>query len=117
MQVSLHGQRRQGSYTRSGTDLVFSLKGRKGGEDNGINVKPGQWSNLPAGEAYIAPLEGTAEGELVVEKGWHPNLKENMIITFEKGLVCKIQGGGEFNRKLSEISWPRAREKEKGEPL
>ena len=62
--------------TRSGTNLAFSLKTREGREDNGINVKPGQWSNLPAGEAYIAPLEGTAEGDLVVEKGWFPNLKE-----------------------------------------
>ena len=89
--------------TSSGTDLVLSLKGRKGREDNGINVKPGQWSNLPAGEAYIAPLEGTAQGELVVEKEWYPNLKENMVITFEKGLACKVQGGGEINRKLNEI--------------
>jgi aminopeptidase len=89
--------------TISGTDLVFSLKGRTGGEDYGINVKPGQWSNLPAGEAYIAPLEGTAEGNLVVEKGWYPNLKEDMIITFEKGLACKIQGGDEVNRRVSEI--------------
>ena len=89
--------------TRSGTDLHFSLKGRKGREDHGINVKPGQWSNLPAGEAYIAPMEGTAEGNLVVEKGWHPNLKENLTITFEKGLVCKMKGGGEVHRRLSEI--------------
>ena len=66
-------------------------------------MKPGQWSNLPAGEAYIAPLEGTAQGELMVEKEWYPNLKENMVITFEKGLACKVQGGGNTNRKLKEI--------------
>jgi leucyl aminopeptidase (aminopeptidase T) len=89
--------------TSSGTDLTFGLKGRIGGEDYGINVRPGQWSNLPAGEAYIAPREGTAEGTLIVEKGWHPNLKEAMAITFEKGLVCRIEGGGELNQRLSEI--------------
>ena len=87
----------------SGTNLVFSLKGRKGGEDTGIYVKPGKWGNLPAGEAYIAPVEGTAEGALVVEKGWFPNLAEEMTIIFRKGEVQQIQGGGEVNRLLSQI--------------
>ncbi|HSB05022.1 MAG TPA: hypothetical protein VLK23_07470 [Thermodesulfobacteriota bacterium] len=100
--------------TISGTDLAFSLNGRTGGEDYGINAKPGQWSNLPAGEAYIAPLEGTAEGNLVIEKGWHPNLREDMIITFGQGLACKIQGGGKINQGVSEILGlgPRKKRKE-----
>jgi leucyl aminopeptidase (aminopeptidase T) len=89
--------------TGTGTDLTLSLKGRTGGEDYGINVRPGQWSNLPAGEAYIAPLEGTAEGRLAVEKGWHANLKETMAIIFEKGLVSRIEGGGDINQRLSDI--------------
>lgn len=89
--------------TRSGTNLAFSLKTREGREDNGINVKPGQWSNLPAGEAYAAPLEGTAEGDLVVEKGWFPNLKEDMVITFKKGEASRIEGGGQVNTKLRQI--------------
>jgi leucyl aminopeptidase (aminopeptidase T) len=87
----------------SGTNLLFSLKNRRGRADTGINVKPGQWSNLPAGEAYIAPVEGSAEGELVVEKGWFPNLTEEMVITFRKGEVEQIRGGGEVNRMLSQI--------------
>ena len=89
--------------TRSGTNLAFSLKTREGREDNGINVKPGQWSNLPAGEAYTAPLEGTAEGDLVVEKGWFPNLKGDMVITFKKGEVSNIEGGGQVNTNLRQI--------------
>ena len=89
--------------SHSGTNLTFSLKSRKGGEDNGIYVRPGKWGNLPAGEAYIAPLEGTAEGALVVEKGWFPNLAEEMTIIFKKGEVQQIRGGGEVNRILSQI--------------
>jgi aminopeptidase len=89
--------------TRSGTNLAFSLKTREGREDNGINVKPGQWSNLPAGEAYIAPLEGTAEGDLVVEKGWFPNLKEEMVITFKRGEVSRIEGESQVSVKLRQI--------------
>ncbi len=90
-------------FSGSGTNLTFSLKGRKAGEDNGIYVKPGRWGNLPAGEAYIAPVEGTAEGELVVEKGWFPNLRAPMTILFSKGEVREIQGGGEVNRTISQI--------------
>jgi aminopeptidase len=89
--------------TRSGTNLAFSLKTREGREDNGINVNPGQWSNLPAGEAYIAPLEGTAEGDLVVEKGWFPNLKEDMVITFKRGEVSRIEGENQVTPKLRRI--------------
>jgi len=89
--------------SKSGTDLTFILKNRKGREDTGINVRPGQWSNLPAGEAYIAPVEGTADGELVVEKGWFPNLREDMGITFKKGEVQEIRGGGPVNEMISRI--------------
>ncbi len=87
----------------SGTNLMFSLKNRKGGEDSGIYGKPGKWGNLPAGEAYIAPVEGTAEGKLVVEKGWFPNLTEEMTMIFGKGEVQQIGGGGEVNRMLGQI--------------
>jgi leucyl aminopeptidase (aminopeptidase T) len=87
----------------SGTNLTFSLKSRKGGEDTGIYVKPGKWGNLPAGEAYIAPVEGTAEGKLVVEKGWFPNLVEEMTMIFRNGEVQQIGGGGKVNQMLSQI--------------
>jgi leucyl aminopeptidase (aminopeptidase T) len=87
----------------SGTNLTFSLKSRKGGEDTGIYVKPGKWGNLPAGEAYIAPVEETAKGKLVVEKGWFPNLVEEMTMIFRNGEVQQIGGGGKVNQMLSQI--------------
>jgi leucyl aminopeptidase (aminopeptidase T) len=97
----------------SGTNLTFGLKGRKGGEDTGIYVKRGKWGNLPAGEAYIAPVEGTAEGELVVEKGWFPNLGEDMTVIFRKGEVQQIRGGGDVNRMLSQILGLESQKKRK----
>jgi leucyl aminopeptidase (aminopeptidase T) len=99
--------------SETGTNLTFSLKGRKGGEDTGIYVKPGKWGNLPAGEAYIAPVEGTAEGALVVEKGWFPDLVEDMTIIFRKGEVQQIRGGGEVNRMLSQILGLESKKKRK----
>jgi leucyl aminopeptidase (aminopeptidase T) len=89
--------------TPAGTDLSFSLKGRRGREDNGMYVKPGRWGNLPAGEAYIAPVEGTGEGKLVIRKGWHPGLKEDMALHFRQGEVFEIVGGGEVVGQLREI--------------
>jgi len=97
----------------SGTNLVFSLKNRKGGEDTGIYAKPGKWGNLPAGEAYIAPVEGTAEGTLVVEQGWFPNLGEDMTILFRKGEVQGIQGGGKIGRWLDQTLGLDAQRKRK----
>lgn len=79
-----------------GTDVTFSLKGRKGMVDAGIFVEKGAWGNLPSGEAYCAPVEGTAEGNLVVEPNWYPELKENMTLIFKNGYVTDIIGGGKI---------------------
>jgi len=97
----------------SGTNLMFSLKSRKGGEDTGIYVKPGKWGNLPAGEAYIAPVEGTAEGKLVVEKGWFPNLLEEMTMIFRNGEIQQVGGGGEVNQMLNQILGLESQKKRK----
>ena len=86
-----------------GTNLTFSLMGRKGGADTGIYVEPGRWGNLPAGEAYIAPVEGTAEGDLVIPRGWFVGLDEEMALSFKAGEVESIRGGGKVRDKLKRI--------------
>ncbi len=54
--------------TRSGTDLTLGIRGRDGkGHSSGIFDSPGSWGNLPEGEAFIAPVEGTANGVYVVD--------------------------------------------------
>lgn len=91
--------------TPAGTELRFSLAGRRGESDDGLYQARGAWGNLPAGESFIAPLEGTAEGQLVVQVGWAAGLTENMILHFEQGLVTAVHGGGpigdELRRQLS----------------
>lgn len=85
-----------------GTDITFSVKGRPGHCDDGLYTKPGAWGNLPAGEAYTAPLEGIGRGRLVVRKGWFPGLTESdMILTFEDGEVVDVSDGGEEGKKLA----------------
>jgi leucyl aminopeptidase (aminopeptidase T) len=51
----------------NGSDLRLGLEGRSGIPDAGDLTAPGAFGNLPCGEGFIAPLEGSAEGKLVVD--------------------------------------------------
>ncbi|MBS1679253.1 MAG: aminopeptidase [Actinobacteria bacterium] len=51
----------------NGSDLRFSIEGREGIVDAGELSGKGAFGNLPCGEGFIAPVEGTAEGTLVVD--------------------------------------------------
>ena len=51
----------------AGTNLRASLKGRKGRCLSGIADKPGMFSAPPIIESGTSPLEGTAEGTLVID--------------------------------------------------
>lgn len=52
---------------KEGYVLVMTLEGRKGVASTGIYKNPGEAGNLPSGEAYIAPVEGTAHGDMLVD--------------------------------------------------
>ncbi|WP_455368823.1 aminopeptidase [[Eubacterium] cellulosolvens] len=92
--------------TKTGTDFFFSIKGRKGLSDTGILNSRGDWGNLPAGESYIAPEESTANGIIIIEAGWFPNLKRNMKLVFESGNLIKIVGGGDVRKTLMKLIQP-----------
>ena len=89
--------------TPEGTDLQFGLAGRYGESDHGLYTTNGSWGNLPAGEASIAPVEGTAQGKLVVPSGWYPGLEEDMTLYFRDGLVYKLEGGGKIGAEFLEL--------------
>jgi leucyl aminopeptidase (aminopeptidase T) len=89
--------------TSLGTDLKFSIEGRLGGSDHGLFHKPGDWGNLPAGEAYIAPVEGTAQGKLVVPAGWYLDLKSDMTLVFEDGYVTSLSSGGKVGEHFCSL--------------
>ncbi len=52
---------------RNGSDLRLGIDGRSGIPDAGDLRQPGAFGNLPCGEGFIAPVEGTSEGRLVVD--------------------------------------------------
>ena len=89
--------------TSIGTDLTFSIKNRPGGSEHGLFHHKGQWGNLPAGEGFIAPVEGTANGRLVVPSGWYIGLKEDMVLEFSNGYVSSLKGGGEVGNQFRDL--------------
>jgi len=90
----------------AGTDITFSIEGRPGQMDTGMYTQPGSWGNLPAGEAYCVPLEGTAEGVIHVTPGWFADLTEPMTLVFAKGELVELRGGGAVGDELREILRP-----------
>jgi leucyl aminopeptidase (aminopeptidase T) len=51
----------------NGSELRLGLEGRAAIPDDGELSAPGAFGNLPCGEGFIAPLEGTSSGRLVVD--------------------------------------------------
>ncbi len=87
--------------TPNGTRLHFSVAGRKPGLDTGMLTRAGSFGNLPAGEAYIAPVEGTAEGNLVLE--WAPSgeLASPVTLTVRGGQVQDVLGKDPYALQLA----------------
>jgi leucyl aminopeptidase (aminopeptidase T) len=99
---------------RSGTDLTFSIEGRVAhGRKGGLYREPGQWGNLPCGEAFVAPIEGSARGVYVVDAS-HAGigrLTQPIRIWVEDGRATRIEGGTEAARLrglLESVGQPEA---------
>jgi len=75
-----------------GTDITFSVKGRKWENDNGNISKKHMHGNLPAGECYTCPVESTFTGKIVFSLIDDKIGRGEMI--FEKGKLVKYKGRG-----------------------
>ncbi|MFC6975220.1 aminopeptidase [Halomicroarcula sp. GCM10025709] len=65
-----------------GTDITFGLGSREWQLDTGIVHEPGEMSNLPAGEVFLAPE--TADGRFVVDGTMRPHGKlDGVHLEFE----------------------------------
>lgn len=82
---------------KGGTDISFSVVGRKWHIDNGLYGKKGVFGNLPAGELYIAPLEGTANGVIVVD-GSAP-----LVGKLDKKVKMRVKDGYVKNMPIRKI--------------
>jgi leucyl aminopeptidase (aminopeptidase T) len=92
--------------TPLGTDLTLSIAGRDIKTDTGLIHQPCQFGNLPAGECFVAPLENSAEGVLVVDKSFPELVVDQPVrIVFEKGRAVVIEGGAEAQELLRRIEY------------
>jgi leucyl aminopeptidase (aminopeptidase T) len=84
----------------NGTNLTITLASRKGYADTGLVSTPGAFSNLPAGEASIAPEENGVDGEMVVDCGMGvtPEDTTPLCLIFKEGKVTRITGDDNAER-------------------
>ena len=77
-----------------GSELRFSLRGRSGRASTGRFLVPRAWGNLPSGEAYLAPVEGSGQGELVVNASVANigRLQEPLKLRLRDGLLVEAEG-------------------------
>lgn len=81
--------------TALGTDLSMNVAGRQAVRDTGRYTTPGAFGNLPAGEACVAPIEGSVSGRVVVDGSVAGVGRVDAPVTLEiaGGKVASISGG------------------------
>ncbi|MEJ8545565.1 aminopeptidase [Brevibacillus borstelensis] len=79
---------------KDGHSLSFSIAGRDGISSTGVYRNPGESGNLPSGESYIAPVEGTASGQIVVDGSIAGIGKVSgpLLVTVDQGRIVDLQG-------------------------
>ena len=84
----------------SGTDLVVGLRGRLAKLDDGDFSVGGRGGNLPAGETFISPENGTSHGVIAFDGSisLHDGdvvIRQPIVCRVEKGFIVDISGGEE----------------------
>ena len=80
----------------AGTDISFKISGRKIIPSKGLFHAKGESGNLPTGETFLAPVEGTSNGVFVVDgsmAGLGLIKNANIRIEVKDGYATKISGG------------------------
>jgi len=95
---------------QAGTDLKLDVTGRKGFAVTGVCRKPGDSQGVPDIEAYIAPVEGSANGRLVVDGSTSVTglAKSPITLDIENGMVKRIRGGTQGTRLLNILRHTRS---------
>ena len=90
----------------AGTDISFEIAGRTAIASKGLFHKKGESGNLPTGETFLAPVEGTANGVFVVD-GSMASLglikNANIKIEVKNGFAAKITGGNLAKKLIKQL--------------
>lgn len=105
------------SYAADGTP--HTLTADLGGWDrlpvasDGV-IADGAWGNVPSGETYIAPIEGSGEGSIVVNgsiSGLVVEPDTEIVLHFDRGRLTQVEpAGGPAALWLHETQFARAQE-------
>lgn len=79
-----------------GTDISFSIKDRTSYASKGLFHANGESGNLPTGETFLAPIEGTSNGIFIVDgsmAGLGLIKNVNITIKVKDGYATEIKGG------------------------
>lgn len=91
--------------TELGTHISFSIEGRSSIADVGDLREAGRIGNIPAGEVFLAPVEGTAEGVAVINRSITSlgRLKKTVRIVVSQGSAMEIIGGNQAAELLEKL--------------
>jgi len=79
--------------TAAGTDVTFDVTRRDWvADDTGICHRRQGMTTLPAGEIFVAPVEGSAEGRLVIDASFPAPLREPATVVLKEGHATKVVG-------------------------
>ena len=117
----LAGHRFVRVYHMNGTDLEFSIKDRRVGVEDGTledcySTGRGCGIDVPGGEVYVAPVETSANGVLVVDEHKEQDLK-GLRLQFKNGRIIDVKthkGGDAFTKLLKEATGAKDRIAELG---
>ena len=92
----------------AGTDITVPVAGRTAFCDDGDFCAGGSGGNIPAGEVYISPLPGKAEGVIVFDGS--VSLTDGDVIAetpvrveYKSGFIASISGGKEADALLRSV--------------
>jgi len=74
----------------SGTDIVLGVRGREAKTDDGNFSEPGSGGNLPAGETFVSPENGTAQGRICFDGSISVN---DGVIVINTPIECVVENG------------------------
>jgi aminopeptidase len=107
--------------TPAGTNVAFSMEGKRAYAEDGDISMPGEWSDLPVGEMRVSPVVGTANGTIVID-GTMDLITDSLIpetpvkVTIRDGFVVNVEGGNEAKMLLDAIHQGEALAKKKDLP-
>jgi aminopeptidase len=90
----------------AGTDISFEISGRTSFASKGLFHQKGESGNLPTGETFLAPLEGTSNGVFVVDgsmAGLGLIKEANIRIEVKDGYAEKISGGAAARKLVKQL--------------